>query len=382
MNFPTTHTTPAELATSNPHTDRHTDFNNARLFERLQEKHRPKPYWQQWRRLYFAVLAVSFLIHALSAATAAALVFFFLQNLTGSNAAAGLMTAAGLAALEFTKRETGGKLFHGWLQFRSAPPGLIVSVFALAAISTAASYYGAEKTVTSWTPPPVTVNTDSAAAPIRAQIAALDEQIRQANQTTYKGTVTPRAQRTVERLSRAKEALLAEQVRTAERLDARNDATELQHHTTTTATAQGFALFTLIAELALIACLFYLQYYDFRSFAEYAHATTGTSPTNSRQPEKHAAGLKVQTTIPTTPPGAEQYNHQPGRIGFIYGNSGSNSGSTQNVTSANLQRECEHCKATYTHGHARQRYCCDLCRVEAWQSRTGKRVRKNGVTAT
>lgn len=258
-----------DFATSNPFSEHFAKFGNTRLFDRLQNKFTPKPYFYQYRTLRAVVLGASFLFHILSAATAAALVYLFTAGLIPSAILAAVVTLAALAALEISKRETSGRLFHDWLQFSKFSPGLLAVVLGLAAISTACSYFGAERAVKALTPPPVLVSADTVTASIRAQLEAIDGQIADAKRNTWKGTLTTRAQRTVERLTRQREALTNEMIRQQNRADTRNDATEQEHAATTELNAQGFALFTAGCEALLILCLWFLQYYDFRSYAEY-----------------------------------------------------------------------------------------------------------------
>ena len=40
------------------------------------------------------------------------------------------------------------------------------------------------------------------------------------------------------------------------------------------------------------------------------------------------------------------------------------------------QRICEHCKTAYIYRHHKQKYCCDKCRIMAWEQRTGKELKK------
>ena len=52
---------------------------------------------------------------------------------------------------------------------------------------------------------------------------------------------------------------------------------------------------------------------------------------------------------------------------------------TQNVTqtvSDEKLRICEFCDEPYVYGHARQKYCCDECRISAWQEKSGVALRK------
>lgn len=267
-----------EFQTQNQFSEHFQQFGKTRLFDRLQKKFTPKPYYQQYRTLRAVVLGASFLFHLLSAATAAALVFLFIGKLIPSPALAAVVTLAALAGLEMAKRETSGRFFNDALQFGKYSPGLLAVVLGLSAASIACSYFGAERAVKELTPPPALVSADTVTAPIRAQIAAIDGQINDAKRNTWQGKVTSRAQRTIERLTRQREALTAEMIRQQTRTDTRNDATEQQHTTTTEANAQGFALFTLSSEILLIVCLWFLAYYDYRSLAEFTRPTAGKAP--------------------------------------------------------------------------------------------------------
>lgn len=264
-----------DFQTSNPFSEHFQKFGNTRLFDRLQSKFTPKPYYYQYRILRAVSFGASILFHILSAATAAALVFLFVGKLIPSDLTAGAVTLAALAVLEVSKRETSGRFFHDALQFSKISPGLCAAVIGLSAVSIACSYFGAEKAVKELTPPPALVIADTLTAPIRAQIADIDGQIADAKKNTWKGKVTAPSQRTIERLTAQKETLLNELVRQQTRTDTRNDETEETHTRTTETNAAGFALFTLVSELLLILCLWYLQYYDFRSYAEYCAKPTG-----------------------------------------------------------------------------------------------------------
>ncbi|MEI6410001.1 MAG: hypothetical protein WCR52_11495 [Bacteroidota bacterium] len=381
------------LETINPHSERHDDFNNKRLFDRLEAKHKPKPYWKQYRILYLAVLGASFLFHVLSACTAAALIYFFLFGLTGSVTASGALTLAALAVLEFTKRETSAKFFHTRLQFGKMSSGLFAAVLGLSVISTAASYFGAEKTVHQFAKGPALMNADSSTMPLKVQIADLDKQIGDAKKMKWKGKLTVQGQNTLASLTAAKADLLTEQNRQQKRIDSKNDTAETEHKTTTNTNAGQFAAFTLLSEILLIFCLFYIQYYDFRSFAEYAHAHA------EEQPEPAAEPMTAKPAAPNVrqnAPPAFQHNgnslptneRQP--IGFAYANRNAPAyapARTQNVDTQNVitqtvaeqTRVCEHCGTAYVYGHRRQKFCTDQCRIDAWQNRTGRKIKRTGA---
>jgi len=358
--------------TTNPHSENFTTFENTRLMSRLSKKFTPKPYWKNYALLRGVVLVSSYLFNVLSAATAAALVFFTLRALVGSDVLAGVITAAALVALELVKRETGQRLFHDLLQFRKMSPGLAGVVVLMMGLSTTASFFGAKRAVTEFTPPPVTMRTDSLTEPLMAQISATDAQIKAAAQMKNKGVVTGSAQRTIERLSKQKETALAEVARIQARTDTRNDNAETKHELSTKINANGFAAITLTSELLLLLCLWYLQFYDYRSFVEYCEKWTTTPPDHNALTQP--ATLRQNATTQSLPTNGATQN----------GNGVLNAraqdvlrSTTQSPNFALLpnQRTCEHCAAVYIYGHARQKFCSEKCRVESWQIKNGKEIR-------
>ena len=385
------------LQTSNPYDGLHKDFNNSRLFKRLKEKHQPKPYWKSNRKMYLAVLSTSYLFNILSALTAAALVFVFVMGLTNSATISAVITAAALLSLEYMKRETAGKLFHGWLQFKSAPAGLIATVVLLSGISTTASYFGAEATVMQFTRPVQLTDMSDQIAPLEGQIKEIDDQIKSAAQTTWQGKMTPRAQRTVDRLSASKAALTDELVRVRQRTDEINDEATYEHEETTAMNASAFAFFTAFSELALLLCLFYCQYYDFRSFAEYAHvaakeaanvansangrASNGFRKMNGEGRNHYEDSLDMANQMRQM---RQEVSERP-QIGFRYGTHAESSVTNENRSlvqdvqqgkSANALRKCACCQDEYVYGHSRQVYCSDVCRITAWKNKRDAREQR------
>ena len=357
--------------TTNPHSDNFSQFENTRLMDRLGKKFTPKPYWKNYALLRGVVLCSSYLFNVLSAATAAALVFFSLRSLLGSDLLAGAITGAALIALELVKRETGQRFFHDLLQFRKMSFGLAGVVVLMMGLSTTASYFGAKRAVTEFTPPPVTVRADSLTAPLMAQISATDAQIKAAAQMKKKGVVTASAQRTIERLSKQKETALGEVARIQARTDTRNDNAETKHELSTKINANGFAAITLTSELLLLLCLWYLQFYDYRSFVEYCEKGTTTPPDHNAPPTPTTTRQNATTQSPPTNGATQNGAH------VLHARADVLRATEQSANFAFLpnQRTCDHCAAVYTHGHARQRFCSEKCRVENWQIKNGKEIR-------
>jgi len=361
----------ASFQTTNPNSDNFSQFENTRLMDRLEKKFTPKPYWKNYALLRGVVLCSSYLFNVLSAATAAALVFFTLRALLGSDIVAGAITGAALIALELVKRETGQRFFHDLLQFRKMSPGLAGVVVLMMGLSTTASFFGSKRAVTEFTPPPATVRADTLTAPLLAQVTAADAQIKAAAQMKKKGVVTASAQRTIERLSRQKETALGEVARIQARTDNKNDNAETKHELSTKLNANGFAAITLTSELLLLLCLWYLQFYDYRSFVEYCERGTTMPPDHNAPPIPATTRQNATTQSPPTN-GATQNGN-----GVLNARADVLSATQQSPNFALLpnQRTCEHCAAAYTYGHARQKFCSEKCRIESWQIKNGKEIR-------
>jgi hypothetical protein len=384
-----------DFPTQNPFSEHFAKFGNTRLFDRLQNKFTPKPYYFQYRTLRAVVLGASFIFHILSAATAAALVFLFIGKLIPSPALAAVVTLAALVALELAKRETSGRFFHDLLQYGKFAPGLLAVVLGLSAASIACSYFGAEKAVRELTPPPTLVNGDTVTAPIRAQLAAIDGQINDAKRNTWKGKVTTRAQQTIDRLTRQREALTNEMIRQQTRTDTRNDATETEHVTTTEANANGFALFTLCSEILLIVCLWYLQFYDFRSFAEYCAKPAAKKPEaigfNHIQPAAFSANGNGHHNGGNVAQGYHTANEEPPRrpIGFHRPPDDPNgmryrardNGMSYDSTAAAPEvlevdkslKPCAQCGTRFRYRTTWQKFCTNDCKLAYHEAKHGRK---------
>jgi hypothetical protein len=74
----------------------------------------------------------------------------------------------------------------------------------------------------------------------------------------------------------------------------------------------------------------------------------------------------------------------PRPIGFKQGYTNANSNEknspTQTVYTENVEghklRVCANCGTSYVYGHARQKYCKDKCRIEFWEKKNGRKLKK------
>jgi hypothetical protein len=405
-----------QLATNNVFSEAFDHFTDTALYSRLVEKFKPKPYYIKFKPLRVIALVASYLFNVFSGVTASVLVFFFAYGLTGSTIAAGIITTAFLAVLEITKRRTFGVLFRDAMQYRKASPGLIaLALFALtiSGLSITSSYFGADRTIREFTADPQLVNADTITAPIRAELAEIDQQITDARNTKWMGTTTRTSQQAIKNLTEQKAALVARLVEIESRADRRNDQLEQEHQARTEITAGHFAAVTLFLELLFILCAFYLEFYDYRSLAEFAE-TKPTEPTPG--PDSTDTPLPYEKPVQATTDGHRYTNpaifnptsngngngvlngHDPQavthrRIGFFTDRHQADTGNdtrTGTTTSAphtkivcddtsttetipdDRRRTCRNCGEPYTYNHKKQKYCSTSCRKEYWRKQNGR----------
>jgi hypothetical protein len=138
----------------------------------------------------------------------------------------------------------------------------------------------------------------------------------------------------------------------------------------------------IVAELVFLLCTGFIFYYLFRHFAETNHeahdpADTPEAGNLAAKPSTVAAQYANGHPVGTANSQPIQNATRP-HIGFAYANRNAPA-QTQNVETQTVhhnQRLCEHCQTPYIYGHARQRYCTEVCRVAAWEGRTGRTLKK------
>lgn len=83
-------------------------------------------------------------------------------------------------------------------------------------------------------------------------------------------------------------------------------------------------------------------------------------------------------TILKTSNNDTQNNNNDNRITKIVVNKNNDNSNENRITKiVNITGICQNCSCTFTKNHKKQIYCSENCRVQAWQNRTGKTLRKN-----
>lgn len=148
-------------------------------------------------------------------------------------------------------------------------------------------------------------------------------------------------------------------------------------------------------ELLFLACMVFMYDYKRKSVLENLlqvpqSPTIATVPTHDIANNTTTANVGVPNTNPNTiTPNTPIPNPPTPRIGFIYGttakpavddiaNVDTAKVDTANVVLQKGERICLHCGTVYTYNIHNQKFCTENCRVESWEQRTGKKVKKGG----
>lgn len=245
------------------------EFQESSLFNKLNRKYKPVPYYKKYKPLKLIALVSSYLFNVFSGLTASTLVYFFAYELTNQAVLAGFITTAFITILELSKRKTSSIFFKDLLQFRKLGVLLLCFGLLLTGLSITASYFGSKKIVREFSIAPI-IDIDSLVYPLRGEILELDSQIVLARNTKWLGTTTSTSQKTIASLSEQKATIQAEIFRVQADTEAKNEEIITAHSQQTKVNANHFAMVTLLLELLFVITAFYLEYYDFRSYLEFS----------------------------------------------------------------------------------------------------------------
>lgn len=260
-----------QLATENQYAEQFDYLQETALFQKLQEKFTPLPYYQKYKGIKWIALIASYLFNLFSGITASTLVYFFLLNLTGNWVVSTIWTVTFIGLIELAKRKTNGIFFKDSLQFGKLSYSLLAIGLLLLSLSVSFSYFGSKQLIQKFTTPPPPILNDTLTIPLNTQITAIDSQIQAARATKWKGTTTTASQRTIETLSNQKLVLQQRLYAIENQTDQSNKTITEKHEQSTTIKSEYFAAVTFLLELLFILCAYYLEYYDYRSFAEFTN---------------------------------------------------------------------------------------------------------------
>ncbi len=328
--------------------------------------------------------AVSYLPNLLSATTAG---FFVLYLLSGYTRTVALVLGALLliivAGIEAGKRGlivSAAKDFFNLGKVSTLPIAALAACFAL---SMGASYLGGKQLVVATAAPPAK-ETNPEIAAIQAQLADISGTVDRLRKTTWKGKVTVDAVRGINK-AQSLQATLTERLTTLQAQDDATHAAKLQKHTSKHLNfGVMLGLLAAVSDLFLFGLLWTAKRLKYEVAAIHHHptASTATAPGNGfsaqfqtpslnwqpqqgQPPQRRPIGFKVHQTETRTP--AQDGDPDAMRKNAIRLDATPPGGKI---------RGCAWCGNDFEARTTWHKYCCEACKIAAWESRTGKPFKK------
>ena len=353
------------------------------------EVFRDKPFSEEYRTLYGVAKAGQLFAQIVTFCTTAALGVFALTHIIPLWWGIYLAVPLGIVfsfGVERVKRTTLAIAAKHQLKYRAFGFVGLVALLTLC-VSIAAALYGAKELPGVVYAKPERATNPAAAAALTADIDRVQGDINRLQSGLKSGKNWTAENRTLPRLQKERAALV-------ERRDAATGAAEwradaqytdaLYDRAAKVEKMQAYSVgAAIVAELVFLLCTAFCLYYLFRHYAEQQAAQRPAQPIEqipakpgATVPDALAANQAAAfsknghaSKAAATDSNGLPLNNARRPIGFAYANR-----ITENV-GANL-RSCAHCNNPYTYGHARQKYCCEDCRVAAWETRTGATLQK------
>ena len=169
--------------------------------------------------------------------------------------------------------------------------------------------------------------------------------------------------KTLPRLQRERAALIEKRTQAAKDAAERADAGKVEAEAERLENIEKMQVYSIaaaiVAEVVFLLCTVFVFYYLFRHFAEQSSegmAQAANVPQAANVRYSATANLATNDNRSTTiVEGSSDYGTFP-----------------QNVE----KKICSWCGTPYIYAHKKQVYCCDKCRIMAWEARTGAKLKK------
>lgn len=337
-------------------------------FQRLQNKYTVKPYYFKFKDLKRFLSGFTWFIQAVTVAVSFMAIIGLLAPMMPYPAAV-FFSFASLVCVEILKRLTFKPSVKEFLQFRKFSVFQILIAFAMLGVSLWLTWNGTHKAVFELTAPPTLVNVDSTVSYEKQRIKEINADIAQAKKITWKGKITEKGQKLIEKLTNER-AKIQDKLDTKETTTtAKNEQTTADHTAKTMTSATHFKYLTLCLDLLLFALLAWLEYYDYRSLAEFSELKAAAIQQQALHGKSDpTAAVKRQALNATDPP----FSQNRDRViikGFL-------PNAVKQQALNGKERICEHCGGEYIYRIHNQKYCTEGCRISAWEARTGKKFKK------
>jgi hypothetical protein len=369
-------------------------------FKRLADKFTVKPFYFKYKALKKLLGVITWFIQVVTIIVSFMSIFGLLIPMMPYYIAF-TFSVISLVCIEILKRMTLKPSVKEFLQFKKVVLFPLSLALTMLVLSLWLTWNGTHETVFKLTEKPQLLNVDSLTNFEKDRIKQINSDISTAKKITWKGKITEKGQKMIDNLTQERAKIQGKLDLKENNLRVKNDQTESDHTTKTTARATHFKYLTLCLDLLLFGLLAWLEYYDYRSITEFSRLKIASE--NTTQNVVNTEGDTTQNvvnnegnTTQNVVNNALRYN--AGRTviqGFrrenttqsVMSNNASNTiKTTQNVVNKSkrvvngeiiiIKKACENCGETFERKVTFQKFCTQNCRIKFWENKTGKKMRK------
>lgn len=135
----------------------------------------------------------------------------------------------------------------------------------------------------------------------------------------------------------------------------------------------------IVAELIFLLCTGFIFYFLFRHWAEENHEEADASDSLRTQPapiKQPMNGRPVSQNLSAAPEAVSHTIPADKSPQFARARDDYRFKAPTIIVNDTNQRQCEHCKQPYVYKHAKQKFCCEQCRIDSWQASTGRKMNR------
>ncbi len=234
-------------------------------------------------------------------------------------------------------------------------------------VSIAAALLGAKELPGVVYPKPGRVTDVASVEALTSDLKRVQTDIERTTANLAKGANWVAENRTLPRLQKERAALIEKRTSAEKEAAERADAGKVEAEAERLENIEKMQVYsvatTVVAELVFLLCTVFLFYYLFRHYAE-ANEGRETLTTSG---EVTAQGVRYAATA--------NLAANDNRLTTIV----KDARKPENVEKITSQKVCGWCKTSYIYAHKKQLYCCEKCRIEAWEARTGAKLKKGNI---
>ena len=367
---------------------------DARLVNSISERYKAQAHHVETKTQRIFVIAFSYFIHVLSFAVSFAAAFTLMVQVMPRSIAFIVSTLI-LFFIELGKRFCIIPAVRQYTIKRKFDLFSILISICLLCASLYLNYNGAIETVSLTDEAPTLIKGDSVTNNDRQYIGDIHAQIKDTKKHySWHGKLTEKGREETEHLNAMLAGVQNRISKTTDRTNAENDKTTATHESKLTERSTALKFATVFLDLLLVVFIFFLESLDYQSYLhllelQKKNVPQGNAPSNALQSNafgtmQNANAMLINNNdIQRNKIGFRHYSTQTEEplLNAHYAisreeNKALNETLLRNEYAEPIIKICQHCGKDYERKTTWQKYCKEICKIEAHELRTGKKFTK------